>query len=89
MGHHAKLLPYITMLHKMAKPNETDRWAAESESEPKHLWTIAAGPEAKNFYFYVMEPKPEPEVCVPVTQPKSGASEIIYCESSVVCRMCT
>jgi len=52
------------MLQKLAKPNLTDRWAAESEPEPKHLQTIAAGAEAKNFY--TVEPKPEPEIWVPL-----------------------
>jgi len=27
----------------MKKPNETDRWAVESEPEPKQLWMLAAG----------------------------------------------
>jgi len=34
----------------MAKLNETDRWAAESELELKQFWMIAAGTEVQNFY---------------------------------------
>jgi len=34
----------------MAKPNETDRWAAVSELELKQFWMIAAGAEVRKFY---------------------------------------
>jgi len=43
----------------MAKANEIDKWAVELE--PKQLWTVAAGAEAKSFYMV------EPEIWVPVT----------------------
>jgi len=45
----------------MAKPNEVDKWAAELEPEPKQLWMVAAGAEAKSFYMM------KPEIWVPVT----------------------
>jgi len=45
----------------MAKPNEIDTWAVELEPEPKQLWMVAAGADAKNFYMV------EPEIFVPVT----------------------
>jgi len=34
----------------MAKPNKTDRWAVESEPEPKQFLMIATGAEAKNVH---------------------------------------
>jgi len=40
----------------------------ESEPEPKQPWMIAAGAEAKNFF--MVEPKAEPEIWVPVPQSK-------------------
>jgi len=46
-------------LHKIAKPNETDRWAAESELELKQFWMIAAGAEVQNVYNGGAEAEPE------------------------------
>jgi len=34
----------------MANPNETNRWAVESELEIKQFWMIAAGAEVQSFY---------------------------------------
>jgi len=67
----------------MAKPNEIEKWAVELEPEPKQLWMVAAGAEAKTFYMV------EPEIWVPVTlHCLLGASELTYCGTSVVCRTC-
>ena len=51
----------------MAKLNETDRWAVKSEIDPKQFCMIAGGAKSKNIY--IVEPKPEPEIWVPVTLP--------------------
>jgi len=34
----------------LAKSNEIDKWAVELEPEPKKLWMVVAGAEAKCFY---------------------------------------
>ena len=67
----------------MAKPNEIDNCAGELEPEPKQLWMVAAGAEAKSFYMM------KPEIWVPVTlHCPWRASELTYCGTSVDCRAC-
>jgi len=39
----------------VAKPNEIDKWSVELEPEPKQLWMVAAGAEAKSFYMVKAE----------------------------------
>jgi len=36
----------------MEKPNEIDKWAVELEPEPKQLWMVATGVEAKSFHIW-------------------------------------
>jgi len=64
----------------MANPNEIDKWAVELEPEPKQLWMVVAGAEAKSFYMV------KPEIWFRVTlRCPWGASELTYCGTSVVC----